>query len=121
MARLAGYGGAVHCPGAIAGVREWSIDDVNTALDTSGYDTAQDKAFIAGMNEWSGSFNGFKDGAPLAKGTILAAEFRESAVVTQKWTGNIYITGRSSASTIDGLVTYNYSFQGTGALTPPTA
>jgi len=118
MARVAGYGGDLLAPGIIAGVREWSIDYVAAALDTSGYDGGQDKTFLAGMREWSGTFNGFKDGAPLAVGTILAAEFQESGVVTQKWTGNIYITNIGASSSVDGLVIYNYSFQGTGA---PTA
>lgn len=121
MARVAGYGGALHCPGAIVGVREWAIDYVAAALDTSGYDGGQDKTFIAGMKEWSGTFSGFKDGAPLGIGTILAAELRESGVATQKWVGNIYITNVGAASSVDGLVTYAYSFQGTGALaTIPT-
>jgi len=121
MARLAGYGGALHAPGAIVGIREWSIDYVAAALDSSGFDGGQDKAFTIGQREWSGSFSGFKDGAPLAIGTVLAAEFQESATGTQKWTGNIYITNIAPASSVDGLVLYNYSFQGTGALTVPTA
>lgn len=114
MARVAGHGGDLLAPGIIAGIREWSIDYAAAALDTSGYDGGQDKTFIAGMREWSGSFNGLKDGAPLAIGTILAAEFQESGVGTQKWTGNIYITNIGAASSVDGLVVYNYTFQGTG-------
>lgn len=121
MARLAGYGGALHAPGAIVGIREWSIDYTAAPLDSSDYVGGQDKTFIIGQREWSGSFNGHKDGAPLAIGTVLAAEFRESAVATQKWTGNIFITTISPSSSVDGIVTYNYSFQGTGALTVPTA
>jgi len=100
MARLAGYGGALHAPGAIVGIREWSIDYAAAALDSSGYDGGQAKTFLPGQTEWSGSFNGFKDGAPLAIGTVLAAEFRESATATQKWTGNIYITGISNICAI---------------------
>jgi hypothetical protein len=119
MSRLAGYGGDVYIGAVqVAGIREWSIDDVANTQDSSGFDTGQDKAFTPTQKEWSGSFNGFKDGAPLAKGSEVAAEFRESSI--QKWTGNIIITGRSPGSTVDGLVTYNYTFQGTGALTEPT-
>jgi len=120
MARLSGYGGDLLAPGIIAGIREWSIDYAAAALDTSGFDGGQPKTFIAGQSEWSGSFNGFKDGAPLAIGTILAAEFQESAIATQKWTGNIYITSIRPATTVDGLVVYGYDFQGTGALVVPT-
>lgn len=121
MARVVGYGGALHAPGAIVGVREWSIDYVAAALDTSGYDGGQDKTFLPGQKEWSGSFSGFKDGAPLAIGTLITAELRESAVVTQKWVGDLYITRVGAASAVDGVVTYAYDFQGTGPLaTIPT-
>lgn len=125
MARIAGYGGDVYQgagPTQVAGIREWAIDDVNNALETSGFDTGQDKAFLGGQNEWSGSFNGHKDGAPLAKGAVVAISLREvDGTATTYWTGNIIITSRSMASSVDGLVVYNYSFQGTGALTPPSA
>ena len=120
MARVAGYGGDLLAPGIIAGVREWNIDYQAAALDSSGFDGGQPKSFIAGQTEWSGSFNGFKDGAPLAIGTILAAEFQESAVATQKWTGNIIITNIRPAAAVDGIVAYGYDFQGTGALVVPT-
>ena len=76
MARLAGHGGDVLAPGIIAGVREWSIDYAAAATDSSGFDGGQPKEFIVGQTEWSGSFSGFKDGAPLAIGTTLAANSR---------------------------------------------
>ena len=123
MARVSGYGGDCYIAGAqVVGVREWSLADVNNPLETSGFDTGQDKAFIAGQNEWSGSFNGYKDGAPLGKGTAVAISLREvDGTATTYWTGNVIITGRQGGSSVDGLVTYAYDFQGTGALTPPSA
>ncbi len=120
MGRVAGYGGDLLAPGIIAGVREWNIDYVAAALDESGFDGGQPKTFIVGQTEWSGSFNGFKDGAPLAIGTVLAAEFQESGVATQKWTGNIYITNIRPATAVDGIVAYGYDFQGSGVLVVPT-
>ena len=122
MARLVGYAGEVTITaGAVAGIREWSLDDVANTADTSGFDTDQPKTFLATQTEWSGSFNGFKDGAPLAKGTVVAIELKESATATQKWTGNVLITGRRPAGSVDGMIMYSYDFQGTGALTPPSA
>ena len=121
MARVAGYGGDLLAPGIIAGVREWNVDYTAAALDSSGFDGGQPKTFIAGQTEWSGSFSGFKDGAPLAIGTALAAQLQESAVATQKWTGSILITNIGAATAVDGIVAYAYDFQGTGALTAPSA
>lgn len=121
MARVAGHTGDVHAPGAIVGIREWSIDYVAAALDSSGYDGGQDKTFIIGQKEWSGSFSGFKDGAPIGIGASITFEFQESAVATQKWVGDGYITNIRPASAVDGIVTYGYDFQGTGPLaTLPT-
>ena len=121
MARVAGYGGDLLAPGIIAGVKEWTIDYVAAALESSGFDGGQGKTFVAGMTEWSGSFSGFKDGAPLAIGTALALQCQESASSNQKWTGSILITNIKPATAVDGLVTYGYDFQGTGTLTVPTA
>jgi len=123
MARLAGYGGGVSAPGAIAGVRDWSIDYSAAAIDSSGFDGGQPKDFTIGQTEWSGSFNGFKvDGtAPLAIGTILVCKFEEeTATATQHWTGSVFITNVSAGVAVDGLVSYNYTFQGNGILTPAT-
>lgn len=120
MARVAGYGGDLLAPGIIAGVREWSIDYVANTGDTSGFDGGQPKTFKTLQTEWSGSFSGFKDGAPLAIGAELAAQFQESAVATQKWTGTIIITDIGGANAVDGLVLYTYTFQGTGVLVVPT-
>lgn len=122
MPRVVGYGGQVDAPGAIIGIREWSIDYVAAALDSSGYDTGQDKAFIIGQKEFSGSFSGFKDGAPIPLGTAILFDLHEdSAVGTQRWEGNGYITNIRAASSVDGIVTYAYDFQGTGTIvTIPT-
>tara|TARA_Y100000310_G_scaffold246223_1_gene251396 strand:+ start:3262 stop:3627 length:366 start_codon:yes stop_codon:yes gene_type:complete len=120
MARLSGHGGDLLAPGIIAGVREWSIDYAAAALDSSGFDGGQPKTFIIGQSEWSGSFDGFKDGAPLAIGTVLAAQFQESGVASQRWTGNILITNIRPATAVDGIVAYSYDFQGTATLTVPS-
>ena len=120
MARIAGYGGDLLAPGIIAGIREWSLDYTAAAIDTSGFDGGQAKNFTVGQTEWSGSFNGFKDGAPLAIGTEIVAEFQESGVATQKWSGTIVITSIKPDTAVDGVVSYGYEFQGTGALTVPT-
>ena len=122
MARLVGYGGDLLAPGIIAGIRAWNIDSVANVQDTSGYDTDQPKTFTVTQTEWSGSFEGFKqDGVgPLAVGASLAAEFHESAVGTQKWTGTVLITGVRPTSSVDGVVLYAYDFQGTAVLTAAT-
>ena len=122
MARLAGKGGEVTQGGStIAGIREWSIDYKMGTAETTGFDSSNVKTFLPTISEWSGSFSGHKDGAPVAIGTEVALQLKESQTSTQKWTGQAILTGISGAASVDGLVEYSYTFQGTAALTPPTA
>jgi RNA polymerase subunit RPABC4/transcription elongation factor Spt4 len=45
----------------------------------------------------------------------------ETATYTEAWTGMIIITGVSPSVAFDGTVDYSYTYQGTNALTVPTA
>lgn len=105
----------------VVGVREWSLEDVANVMDTTAYSDGQNKVFTATNMQWGGSFGGFKDGPPLARGTIVGLELQESSTSTQMWRGGAMITSRLPANSIDGVVTYNYTFQGIHALEAPTA
>lgn len=118
MGKLAGYGGAVKITAAsVAGIKSWSLDYSFTALESTGFDSSGHKTFIPGIDEWSGSFEGYKDGAPLTVGTEIALELEESSTANQEWTGQAIITAIHPATSVDGLVLYSYDFQGTAALT----
>jgi len=109
----------------IVGIREWSLDAQASVIDSSGFSDGQDKVFTVVTKEWSGSFNGFKDGPPLGIGTVVALELMEADTVlpivpTASWRGSAIITNVTPASTVDGLVTYNYTFQGIHGLEWPT-
>ncbi|KKN03673.1 hypothetical protein LCGC14_1105360 [marine sediment metagenome] len=104
----------------VVGIREWSLDVAAGVEDTSAFSDGRDKVFTVTQKEWSGSFNGFKDGAPLAIGTVVALELQESATNTQMWRGSAIITNLRPASSVDGVVTYAYDFQGIHALEWPT-
>ena len=124
MARLAGYGGNVKYgagPTTEAAVRNWTLDFVVNTGDTTGFDTSQWMTFLPLLKEWSGSFETLKDGAPISIGTVVAIELEESSTANQEWTGNVIITAIHVNTPVDGLVTYNYDFQGTAALTPASA
>ncbi len=109
----------------VVAIREWSIDVVAGVVDSSGFSDGQDKVFTVTQKEWSGSFSGFKDGAPLAIGTPIAIELMEAEVAlpgpsTAAWRGQATITNLRPASSIDGVVQYSYDFQGSYALEWPT-
>ncbi len=118
MARLSGKAGEVTVAGvSVTGIKSWTLDQKVEALDSTGFDSSGVKAFIPGASEWSGSFEGSKDGAPLTIGTEIALVLKESQTATQKHTGQAIVTGLSAKTDISGLVSYSYTFQGTGALT----
>ena len=109
----------------VVGIREWSLDAAAGVQDSSAFSDGQNKVFTVTTKEWSGSFNGFKDGPPLQIGTVVALELMETETVlpivpTASWRGSAIITNLSPASSVDGLVTYNYSFQGIHGLEWPT-
>lgn len=106
---------------SVAGIRAWSIDYVANIQDTTSFQDGQAKVFSVLQTEWSGSFEGFKDGAPLAIGSIYGIELRESSTATQQWRGTILITNARPVSSVDGMVTYAYDFQGIHELEVPTA
>jgi hypothetical protein len=127
LAHIAGKAGAVYgtttgtTAAIIAGVKSWTLDYVVDALETTDFGDSGHRTYIPGLDGWSGKFEGFKDGAPIALGAWTLLELRESTNTTQKWTGTGIVTGIHPSVSVDGVVTYAYDYIGTGTLTLPTA
>ena len=122
MAELAGKSGDVTVGGTpIGDVKSWSLDSVVDALEVTDMDDDGVRAYIPGCSGWSGSVEVNKDGAPETIGSEIALVLKESETANQLWSGQAIITGVGVATSFDGVVTYTYSFQGTGALTPASA
>ncbi len=123
MAQLSGKAGEVLVAAAtVNGIKSWTVDYTVDALDTTDFaDGATGRTYIAGLSGWSGSFEGFKDGAPTAIGGIIALILSVSATATQDYTGQAILTGSHETISVDGIVGIAYDFQGTSTLTIPTA
>lgn len=131
MGHLAGKSGAVYSTttggtatgvAVVSGMKSWTVDYTSDALETTDFADVGIKTFIAGLSGWSGSFEGYKDGAPdLTVGTSYVLHLREGTLTTERYSGTALITGLHGSASIDGVVTQGYDFQGTGALAPPTA
>jgi len=127
MAQIAGTAGSVYTTttgtavAEVSGIKSWTLDYVMDALETTDFGDSGKRTYIPGLSGWSGSFEGYKDGAPKTIGTEALIEFRESTNSTQKWTGAAIITGIHPSVSVDGIVAVSYDFQGTGSLTVPTA
>lgn len=103
----------------IEGIRSWTIDFVADVLETTDFDDVGHKTFLAGLDGWTGSFEGF--GQPgwstsAALGSTYVGSFYVSASTGSYYSGSIIITGVHPATSVDGQATVSYDFQGTGAL-----
>ena len=122
MAHKSGKLGQVDAAAEITGIKSWSLEYTLQALDTTDFADAGVSSFLAGITEWHGSFDGYKDGTPIAlDGAIITVKLYETQTANEFWTGSAIITAERVAVDHDGLVTYSYDFQGTGALTVAAA
>ena len=122
MAQISGKAGEVQVAAStVNGIKSWTIDYVVDALEVTDFADSGAKTYIAGLSGWSGSFEGFKDGAPTAIGAVIALILSVSATATQDYTGQAILTGSHETISVDGIVGIAYDFQGTSTLTPPTA
>jgi len=113
-----GKTGYVSTGSAVAGIKSWTLDYTVDSLDTTDFAAAGVKKNIVGCSGWSGSFEGYKDGAPqgLAGASVTLSLYEDG---TYLWTGTAYITGVHATVSADGVDSYSYDFVGTGALTVP--
>ncbi|MDH5664743.1 MAG: hypothetical protein OEY10_00395 [Nitrosopumilus sp.] len=113
---------SVYALAETAGIGTWSIDYTVDAADTTDFQSDGVSEFIAGVSQWSGSFSGQKEGAPLSIGSIQYLALSEKYTTdTTLWSGQAVITGLAASTDKGSPVTYDYSFQGTGPLEQPTA
>ena len=121
MARFSGKGGSITNAGVNIALTSWDIDAKGDAIDVTGMDDAGIKEFLAGVTEWSGSFEGFATGTVDASkpGTAITAGVfaSSSSSGAPKLTGSGFVTGLKVSSAVDGAVKASVTFQGSGALT----
>ena len=124
MAHLSGRTGMVNISGDIAGIRNWTLDYTVDMLDTTdfadGAATNAARTFLPGLSQWSGTFEGLKDGAPQALGFASSVTLKLEEDTTYYWQGSAFISGIHPNVAVDGVITYTYDFQGTGELTEST-
>jgi hypothetical protein len=120
MSHISGKVGQVDTGSAVSGIKSWTLDYTVDMLESTDFADAGVKTFLAGCSGWSGTFEGYKDGVPQAIGASITLKLYEVAAGAY-WTGTAFITGVSANTSNDGIVSYSYTFQGTGALTVPIA
>lgn len=129
MAKFSGAKGYVGVSTAVAGINQWSLDYTVEMLETTDYSVSGVAAYIPGGSRASGTFSGFKDGAPQGLGTVStidlwlveSASAATPSTEAKVWKGSAYIAGSHPTSNFDGIVSYAYDFQITGAVVSPTS
>ena len=129
MGKDSGKIGSVGASTAIAGINAWSLDYTVDPLETTDFSASGTATYLTGVSRWSGTFSGYKDGAPKALGVsdtvdlrlLEAATTGAASTETKVYKGFAYITGIHPTTNFDGIVSYSYDFQGTGSVTIPTA
>lgn len=129
MAKFSGRTGYVGVSTAVAGINQWSMDYTVDMLETTDFSVSGVAAFIPGVYRASGTFSGYKDGAPRGLGTVSTidlwlVESASAAVASSEakvWKGSAYISGIHPTTNFDGIVSYAYDYQITGAVVSPTS
>ena len=118
MAETSGIKGDVNCTGADTSVHNWTLSYAGDTLETTDFDDSSGgRSYIAGITNWSGSYDCYYDTGntkvPGDTGTII---LRTTTGDSALFTGSIIITGMDVGTPVDGIATQNYTFRGTGAL-----
>lgn len=119
---VSGKAGVVNIGGSVSEAFDWSMDRNTEALEATSFDSSGNREYVDGLFGWGGSFSTYI--FLNQTGTQAAATFQTGAAAgtaTPKFTGSILITNEPIACAVDGIVSYAYTFQGTGACTAATA
>jgi len=126
---LAGKGGTVYIPGTptvpIANVHQWTL-----SMDAGNYDASvlgdSWRHFVPGLRGWNGTINGYWDIILDTTGQqqLSDAFFNSQSVVIVlqlspgggQYEGTVNITNLSMTDPVDGLITLDFTFVGTGSL-----
>ena len=118
-------------PTAIANVRNFSIDITSDTIETTtmGVDV---RTYVKGLSQFSGSADIYFDTANYTGGASVVAVLNPTGInvgsspvtleayldtTSNKFSGEVIITGFTVNSSMDGLVEASISFQGSGAMT----
>ncbi len=122
MAHISGKAGQVDAAAEVIGIKSWTLDYTADTLETTDFADGGVKPYVIGGTGWSGSFEGYKNQAPLPiAGADVALKLWELEPAGPFWLGQAFIVGIHANTSNDGVITYAYDFQGTGGLTVAAA
>jgi len=98
-------------------VKAWSLDYTADALDSTDFASGGNRAFIAGLKSWGGSYDCNLDGTDVMPdpGTITKITLTSSTGRT--YAGTALMTSLAPSVGVADLNALTVNYQGTGALT----
>lgn len=126
---LAGKGGTVYIPGTptqpVANINNWTL-----SIDAGNYDASvlgdSWRHFVPGLRGWNGAINGYWDvgldttGQKVFQDNMLTST---SVVIVMQvvagggqYEGTVNITNMAISDPVDGLITLDFTYVGTGSL-----
>ena len=124
MAVISGRYGSVTFSGGQTTIKSWTLDYKADLYDSTNFDDSSGgRSYVSGFTGWSGSYEGFyATGNTAVPGSTGKITLRTSSTgTTDLFYGDVIILGMGVGAGVDGLITQNYTFQGTGALATSTA
>ncbi len=122
MAHYSGRAGSVSTGAVVLGVKSWTLDYTVGVVDSTDFSDSGTRSILPSVSQWSGSFEGYKDGTAQVLGvtTAVTLTLKETQTAGEVWSGSGFITGIHPSVSFDGTVNYAYDFEGTSTLTVPT-
>lgn len=127
---LAGKGGTVYIPGTptvpVANINQWTL-----SIDAGNYDASvlgdSWRHFVPGLRGFNGAINGYWDMADLTGQLVFQTNMINSnsvVIVMQtsplagggQYEGTVNITNMAISDPVDGLITIDFTYVGTGSL-----
>jgi len=100
----------------VAGFFNWSLDIVGDALETTDFGDAGHRAYIAGMDGWSGSADRHYltdvDMSAYIGSKSIVRFYMKTTTTTIRYEGWAHVTGMHLSTPVDGVVTEPLDFQG---------
>ena len=106
-------------------IKNWSCDFGYDTLDTTSFDDNDWRTFLAGLQQWSGSFDGHWAYETDANGqqVIITALLTPAKLELELYLdgthylyGDVWAHATSISTSVDGSVDASFTYQGNGAL-----
>lgn len=120
MASVAGKNGSITFTGLTAGVKGWTLNYVGEVADTTKYSDQPTRTFLGTVSTWTATATGFFDTANTAV-PLSSATLTLTVTSGETYSGTAIVTNMEVVSSVDGVTTCNWTFQGSGVLTITSA